>query len=175
MHVATESTSVAAAPPAQSSLTETVLSLWEKGQSAGEIARELHVTRNVVMGRVHRAQTRGIAERRKQAIRIRRALTPLEVQQRKEASRVRWIRYKERHGLRIAAPKPPPPPPPAPLEAVIPLDFHIMPLPSLDAVRWHASDGCCWLDGEPADMHWCNRPQLAGSSYCPAHAAMVLA
>jgi len=43
---------------------ERILTLWAGGKSATEIAKELGVTRNVVMGIIHRNRTAG-AERRK--------------------------------------------------------------------------------------------------------------
>ena len=41
-----------------------VLALWEEGATSNEIAAHLNLTRNQVMGLVHRAQRMGLAKRR---------------------------------------------------------------------------------------------------------------
>jgi len=38
-----------------------IIRMWNEGKVSGEIARELHTTRNVVMGVVYRAQKQGLA------------------------------------------------------------------------------------------------------------------
>lgn len=45
-------------------MKEEVIKLWKEGLSSGLIARTLNITRNQVMGHVHRAQKAGLVEKR---------------------------------------------------------------------------------------------------------------
>lgn len=45
-------------------MKDEVIRLWKEGLSSGLIARELNITRNQVMGHIHRAQKAGLVEKR---------------------------------------------------------------------------------------------------------------
>jgi len=124
----------------------TLTSLWLNGLSASQIAKQLGgVTRNAVIGKVHRLGLSGRAQPSRTA---RLARAP-----RRAASAPRP------RPLARVAPAPARPQPAAEGPGLV---------PSLAALGAHA---CKWPIGDPkaADFSFCGR--LANGSYCPSHQA----
>ncbi|MGF1464004.1 MAG: GcrA family cell cycle regulator [Maricaulaceae bacterium] len=137
---------------------ETLKRLWAEGLSASQIAKQLGgVTRNAVIGKVHRLGLSGRA-------------TPSRPVRRTAAARVKPSAPRAPAPPTAVKPVPapvtPPPPPlePAPLEngnfaTVLTLSERI----------------CKWPIGDPTDpnFRFCGRPSKPGSPYCEAHARMA--
>ncbi len=137
---------------------EILTKLWAEGLSASQIAKQLGgVTRNAVIGKVHRLGLSGRAKpsRPKKATNVR-AASP---RKRATASKPRAPRAVSKP----AAPAAPPPPPP--IEA--------KPLPNgeyatIMTIRDHM---CKWPIGDPiaSDFRFCGRKIKQGEPYCEAH------
>ncbi len=138
---------------------EMLKKLWTEGLSASQIAKQLGgVTRNAVIGKVHRL---GLSGRATPSRPPRRTVT---------VSRPRPAVRPQRAPTAPAAPRRPavaairPPMKPAPLPngeyaTVLTLSDHI----------------CRWPIGDPgeADFQFCGRRSKTGSPYCEAHAQMA--
>ncbi len=134
---------------------EILKKLWAEGLSAAQIANKIGgVTRNAVIGKVHRLGLSGRA-------------TPAKPQ---------------RGCAPAAAEKDSAAPAKAPREevkSVIPEpDFHApLVLDSGDAatVSTIGNNMCKWPIGDPArdDFHFCGQPTLSGKSYCAYHARLA--
>lgn len=129
--------------------------LWAEGLSASQIANQLGgVTRNAVIGKVHRLGLSGRAKpSRPKAPRVR------------SVSRARKAVPAKPREKKIAAPVVQAPPPPPPLEA--------KPLPNGEyatilTIRDHM---CKWPIGDPSssDFRFCGRKHKQGEPYCEAH------
>lgn len=132
---------------------ETLTRLWREGLSASQIARQLAggVTRNAVIGKIHRLGLSGRATASRPGVRARRA------------------EQAPRPGRRVQRPVPPPViiPPAAPAPA---LDEGL-PETGLASVLSVGRRQCRWPFGEPgADgFALCGRPVVRGA-YCGCHA-----
>jgi GcrA cell cycle regulator len=133
--------------------------LWANGQSASAIAAKLgEVTRNAVIGKVHRlglagrvtkgrrprSQRRSLAARRPHTIRARTHANPLQGK-----SRTRR---------------------PAILPALAPAPERLVTVENL------TRSTCRWPEGDPreADFHFCGRPKMkTQGAYCGHHAAIA--
>ncbi len=141
---------------------EILTKLWAEGLSASQIAKQLGgVTRNAVIGKVHRLGLSGRAKpSRPKKVASVRTSSP---RKRSSASKPRAPRAISKP----AAPAAPPPPPP--IEA--------KPLPNgeyatIMTIRDHM---CKWPIGDPiaSDFRFCGRKIKQGEPYCEAHCAVA--
>ena len=134
---------------------ETLKKLWAEGLSAAQIANKIGgVTRNAVIGKVHRLGLSGRATPAKPQ----RGCAPAAAE--KEASAPAKAAREE-------------------VKSVIPEPDFIAPLvlDSGDAatVSTIGNNMCKWPIGDPAreDFHFCGQSTLSGKSYCAYHARMA--
>ena len=158
---------------------ETLKKLWAEGQSASQIANELGgVTRNAVIGKVHRL---GLASRAQPKAEAKAA----------EPAAKKPAKPKPVEAPAAAAPPPPPPPPqPRPVAARPPQvrpGFPHPPAPSeplVDLVEVDAAAlklslmelnerTCKWPIGDPSkgEFYFCGHPAAPGKPYCSSHVA----
>lgn len=122
---------------------EQLKTLWSEGHSASQIARLLGgVTRNAVIGKVHRL---GLAGRANPS--------------RSERPRMPTV---SKPAVRVAQPAP----------AVVEEDPVTLDDGSFATVLTVNNAMCRWPIGDPSegDFHFCGRKPKAGSPYCEAHA-----
>jgi GcrA cell cycle regulator len=146
---------------------ETLKKMWAEGQSASQIAKELGgVTRNAVIGKVHRL---GLSGRTKQARpaapRVRKARSP-SAPPRPAARLIGNTALKIDDDV-VAAPQPARAPalveelfiPPEERATILSLNEHT----------------CKWPVGDPSseDFYFCGRHSLAGMPYCEHHARVA--
>lgn len=129
---------------------------WAAGHSCRTIANALGVSRNAVIGKVHRLGLPGRALRHKKVAR--------------SGMRPTYVRQQPR-------PKPKPSRRPSPL-----FDILANPPPHIDDVarfKFHALEPhhCRWPVNEPGahEFGFCGCPRAPGLSYCPSHAARAYA
>jgi len=138
---------------------EILTKLWAEGLSASQIAKQLGgVTRNAVIGKVHRL---GLSGRAKPS-------RPKKVASVRSSTARKRVDGSAKPKTRKVAPKPvqpAAPPPPPPIEA--------KPLPNgeyatIMTIRDHM---CKWPIGDPIadDFRFCGRKIKAGEPYCEAH------
>ena len=123
---------------------EQLKNLWTEGLSASQIARVLGgVTRNAVIGKVHRLGLAGRAS----------------------PSRVDRPRLPSAPRMSLRAPQPPAPP-------IIEEDPLTLEDGSHATVLTINDRMCRWPIGDPSEneFHFCGRKPKAGSPYCEAHA-----
>jgi GcrA cell cycle regulator len=128
---------------------ERLKTMWAEGMSASQIARALgEVTRNAVIGKVHRLGLAGRA-------------TPV----------ARVERPRPAPQPRVAAP-----PRPSPMRAVQVVEEPLEPMPetAVTVVDLNAST-CKWPLGDPTDANFrfCGRRAGGSSPYCEAHTRMA--
>lgn len=148
---------------------ETLKKLWADGLSASQIAKQLGgVTRNAVIGKVHRLGLSGRATPSRPARRA--APRPATPKAPKPAV------AKVAKPAATAAPTPPTPVKPAP-EPVLPAPVDAQKLPSGEyATVITLREGMCkWPIGDPssAEFRFCGRKSVAGAAYCDAHAQVA--
>jgi len=141
---------------------EVLTKLWAEGLSASQIAKHLGgVTRNAVIGKVHRL---GLSGRAKPS----RPSTPRTTKP--SAPRTRTVARKPATpAVTTRAPRPAPTPPPPPVEA--------KPLPSgeyatIMTIRDHM---CKWPIGDPSkdNFRFCGRKTDPATPYCDAHSQVA--
>ena len=143
---------------------ELLKKLWADGLSASQIAAQLGgVTRNAVIGKVHRLNLSGRAKPASSGPR-----------QRKPRTSGSPHRPGGRHytagntALKThASPAPRRLPTPAALkDIVVPISLNVSLLSLTDAM-------CKWPQGDPGDedFHFCGAPAVEGKPYCPDHCA----
>ena len=130
--------------------------LWAEGLSASQIAAKLGgVTRNAVIGKVHRLGLSGRAKPKRKTA--------------KQAPRMTRPVRKRVPAKRRAAPRPAPAPAPAPLQA--------KPLPNGEfaTILTITEHLCKWPLGDPAtsDFRFCGRSTDKGEPYCKSHAQLA--
>jgi len=141
---------------------ETLKKLWADGLSASQIAREMGegVTRNAIIGKVHRLKLSGRATpsrpprpRAKPAPKPR--LAAAGTQPRANPATVR-------QGAPVAPPSPP-------------LEPKALPNGEFATVLTLTNHICKWPIGDPAtpEFRFCGRKSRAGSPYCETHAAQA--
>lgn len=135
---------------------ETLKKLWAEGLSAAQIANKIGgVTRNAVIGKVHRLGLSGRATPAKPQ----RGCAPRAVERDKETAA--------------------PPAPREDVKSVIPEPDFVAPLvlESGDSatVATISNNMCKWPIGDPArdDFHFCGQTTLPGKSYCAYHARLA--
>jgi GcrA cell cycle regulator len=144
---------------------ELLKKLWAEGLSASQIAARLGgVTRNAVIGKVHRLGLSGRAtSSRSSSPRPRRAHVP-------RASRVSSLMFGTRGNTAL---KPQfeleADPAPAPLEELV------IPLHERASIMTLKEQMCRWPIGDPSDpeFHFCGRKKLGTLPYCEHHARMA--
>ena len=125
-----------------------LIGLWEEGLPTSEIGRRLGVTKNAVVGKVHRLGLK------KRASPIRQAPTG--------TTQPKKVRPAPRAQQAEA---------PAEVQAAAPRAVK----PTGDVVKLEelTSTMCCWPEGEPGteDFHFCGRPSVPEKPYCEEHCA----
>ena len=138
---------------------EILTKLWAEGLSASQIAKQLGgVTRNAVIGKVHRLGLSGRAKPSRPKVRA---------TSKPSKAKVRVASVPRMPKTPATPPAAPPPPPP--VEA--------KPLPNGEyatilTIRDHM---CKWPIGDPAasDFRFCGRRIKAGEPYCEAHCSVA--
>lgn len=132
---------------------EILKTLWTAGNTAVEVSRHLGVTRNAVIGKVHRLGLGGRqAPAAPRAIAVRTA--------RRSRATPTWTR--------VTAPTPAPPAPrPRPVDAQ-----ELAPTAILTTLHVHS---CRWPIGHPddADFGFCGRDRTSHTPYCSDHQTMA--
>ncbi len=133
---------------------ELLKTLWAEGLSAAQIANKMGgVTRNAVIGKVHRLGLSGRATPAKPQ----RGCTPS--QERREASAPKARRPE----VKSVIPEP---------EFIAPLVLDTGDRTTVTTIK---NNMCKWPLGDPAreDFHFCGQSTLSGKSYCAYHAHLA--
>lgn len=136
--------------------------LWQDGLSASQIAAELGgVTRNAVIGKVHRL---GLSGRGQPTSTIRR-------QRRAHAPSMRRTRHMLSHGNLALQTN---------LEALAEADYRprrnvVVPIAKRLTLQMLTERTCKWPIGDPGeeDFHFCGHDSLEGVPYCEYHAGVA--
>jgi hypothetical protein len=164
-----------AGPVENLSVTYRCLELWNLGQSASLIADQLNITRNAVLGRIHRYRLRN------PNLNLGRAPKAQPTgQNSRHAERQRSYRARDKaNGVapakRAHVSIPIVPSLPKILQSPEP------PLPFVEllgGVLWHADNGCCWINSPTGHLPvlWCNAPVIEArgcASWCAFHARLM--
>ena len=151
--------------------TKILIALWEEGLPTSEIGRRLDVTKNSVVGKVHRL---GLKKR----------ASPIRAQGSKAAKAPAKAKETAPAKAKTAAPAsasasaktapvakaaPAPKPISAPIKAVAPVrdKSEVIRLDTLN------NSMCSWPEGEPGtpEFHFCGEPSLSDKPYCAPHCA----
>lgn len=135
---------------------ELLKTLWAEGLSAAQIANKMGgVTRNAVIGKVHRLGLSGRA-------------TPAKPQRGRSAAPERKednspIQKTKRPEMKSVIPEP---------EFIAPLVLDTGDKTTVSTIK---NNMCKWPIGDPAqdDFHFCGQSTLSGKSYCAYHAHMA--
>ncbi len=140
---------------------ETLKKLWQEGLSASQIAAELGgVTRNAVIGKVHRLglsgrgqPTSSVKRQRRAAPAVRRAREPLSVGNLALQTQVESV----------AAP------------VMRPKGSSVVPIAKRLTIEKLTERTCKWPIGDPGhhDFHFCGHDSLDGVPYCEYHAGVA--
>jgi GcrA cell cycle regulator len=139
---------------------ELLKKLWAEGLSASQIAARIGgVTRNAVIGKVHRLGLSGRAT----SIRIK-SHRPRQRQQ--TAKRLAKPRYPQAGNPLVRALYTPE------AEPFVPMEELVIPLKERRTIQTLTECSCRWPIGDPQtpDFHFCNRDKMAGLPYCEFHA-----
>lgn len=134
---------------------ELLKTLWAEGLSAAQIANKMGgVTRNAVIGKVHRLGLSGRATPAKPQ----RGCAP-NVERKETVVAVKPARPE----IKSVIPEP---------EAIAPLVLDTGDKTTVNTIK---NNMCKWPIGDPAkdDFHFCGQPSLTGKSYCTHHARMA--
>ena len=135
---------------------EILSKLWADGLSASQIAKQLGgVTRNAVIGKVHRL---GLSGRAKPSRPVKRAPRPASAKARTTAPAV------PRMPRRVA-----------PVPTPVPLEAKQLPDGKYATILTITEHMCKWPIGDPAtsDFRFCGRGTDKGDPYCKAHAQLA--
>ena len=138
---------------------ELLKTLWAEGLSAAQIANKMGgVTRNAVIGKVHRL---GLSGRATPAKPQRGRITSSTIAERSPGRRQPPRRRQSEMVPAIAE-----------TELTTPLVLNDGEMTTVSTIK---NNMCKWPIGDPAkdDFHFCGNPTLPGKSYCAAHAAMA--
>lgn len=141
---------------------ETLKKLWTEGLSASQIANRLgDVTRNAVIGKVHRLGLSGRA-------------TTSRIKSVRPRKRSAGGRAKQSRPLRFGAPRTPfPAGGPLPSEQSFELAEELeIPLEERKYITTLTESCCRWPIGDPThdDFHFCGKGKVGGMPYCEFHA-----
>jgi len=152
--------------------TETVKRMWMDGKSAGHIAREMGLTRNSVIGKVHRLKlphhgqvnpaiaAKAEAGRNGQSGKSRGAHH--EANKARQAAKTH-VKSSALTGVIM------PGTPVAPMEIDMGVEPSAMRILTIDLDSPIHPNMCRWIDGDPkADHSYCGKP-TGGRSYCATH------
>ena len=131
--------------------------LWAKGLSVSVIAGQLGgVTRNAVIGKVHRLKLADRATTKRKPI-VRRVPNYAPKRPAPKARKSPWQKHLEALPTDL--------PPPAAIEAPVPLTQRR----TVETLEAHH---CRWPIGDPqeADFHFCGAKKITGLPYCECHA-----
>lgn len=137
---------------------DTLKKLWSEGLSASQIAGRLgHVTRNSVIGKVHRLGLSGRATTSRKCHRPKRA-------DHRPIRKLYRNTIAPKSAARVAFPV-------EPLPVFVELDIPLRERKTLLDLDDRGCD-CRWSIGDPqsADFHFCNRSAVPGLPYCEFHA-----
>lgn len=143
---------------------ETLRRLWNDGLSASQIAAQLGgVTRNAVIGKIHRLGLSGRVKAPKAARSPQRRASPARgpAVQRVMAVGSAAVKVVEQEA-------------PAPL-AVLPAEGEVVPLHARLTLLELTPNSCRWPVGDPADdtFGFCGAPTCGTDTYCKAHTALA--
>ncbi|MBH0238536.1 GcrA family cell cycle regulator [Methylobrevis albus] len=144
---------------------ERLKTLWMEGHSASQIAAELGgVTRNAVIGKVHRLGLSGRAKPQPQAARPRKAREPSHPMRPVAPITIGNLAVKA-EPMAEAAPEVAPAP--APVPEVVPFERA--------TILTLTEQTCKWPIGDPsrADFFFCGRKSESGVPYCTYHCRMA--
>ncbi|MCR9127902.1 MAG: GcrA cell cycle regulator [Alphaproteobacteria bacterium] len=150
---------------------ETLKKLWADGLSASQIAKQLGgVTRNAVIGKVHRLGLSGRAAPSRP--------TRRPAPQRPAARKAKPAAAAQAKTQPTASPKPSPVreiKAAAPAQPVAPKEAQRLPSGEYATVLTLREGMCKWPIGDPADteFRFCGRHSGVGNAYCEAHAQMA--
>jgi GcrA cell cycle regulator len=147
---------------------ETLKKLWADGLSASQIAKQLGgVTRNAVIGKVHRL---GLSGRAAPSRPTRRVAAPKLAPRPRTASPAlqAGAKAKTANGSMPAAVR-------APAPAPVPVEPHVLPSGDYATVLTLREGMCKWPVGDPADasFRFCGHKTTPGQAYCEAHSQMA--
>ena len=140
--------------------------LWQEGLSASRIASELGgVTRNAVIGKVHRL---GLSGRGQPSSSIKRQRKPRLAQGGAGPSRPRRPMSIGNNALKLDAE-------PLPERRPRPLDNVVVPIAKRLTIEKLTERTCKWPIGDPGDedFHFCGHDSLDGLPYCQYHARVA--
>ena len=135
---------------------ELLKTLWAEGLSAAQIANKMGgVTRNAVIGKVHRLGLSGRATPAKPQ----RGCGP-SAERREE---VAAVKPQQRQEIKPIIPE---------VSTIAPLVLDTGDRTTVSTIK---NNMCKWPIGDPAkeDFHFCGQPALTGKSYCTHHARMA--
>lgn len=139
-----------------------LIALWNEGLSTAEIGRRLDVTKNAVVGKVHRL---GLPKRQ----------SPIRTGAKKKAAAKPAAEKKAAKTTAAAKPAPEkktaasaePVKTPTPIKKIAPA----MPKGEVISLEMLSHGMCSWPTGEPGtdDFHFCGQPSVEGKPYCEGH------
>jgi hypothetical protein len=165
-----------AGPAENLHVTYRCLELWNLGQSASVIADQLKISRNAVLGRIHRYKIRN------PSLDLGRAPNAQPTDKnRRHAERQRAYRARDKADGIARRPR---------AHVPIPVVFSSLPkvlqspepplpfITLLNGILWHADNGCCWINSPTGHLPvlWCNAPVIESSgcaSWCAFHARLM--
>ncbi len=142
---------------------ETLRKLWGQGQTASQIAAILGgVTRNAVIGKVHRLSLSGRAKPSGGAVRTNRPKAPRPPRQQARPVTV------GNTALKVVAQ-------PQPRQRIVPIEDVVVPIPLRATILTLSDRTCKWPIGDPADEAFCfcgHNPRQS-SPYCEYHSRLA--
>lgn len=150
---------------------ELLKKLWAEGLSASQVAAELGgVTRNAVIGKVHRLGLSGRAKTTTNTQRARRPRNPAQRPARPSAGAAPTV------GATALKPEVKPQATPKPkVEARPEEDSVVIPISKRASILTLTETTCKWPIGDPGDndFHFCGNKSEAGAPYCKYHAEIA--